>query len=171
MSDDVKTKDRSVRDDPDTVVDTTEDGNDVDDGNDGMGEDVDDGDIVVDVDDVRDKKDDSVSRRSDYFKVIKVVPPDQRITSSVMTLFEFSEVVGIRTQQIENDSPEFTDNTGLVSARDRAINELFNRRSPLKIIRKIGDHLQEEWSCNEMGFPHGVRLQFNSRTNRVDSVK
>ena len=75
-------------------------------------------------------------------------------------MFEFSEIIGIRTQQIEKGSPVFTDVSELHTPYDMAIKELFDRQCPLKIIRKTGPFEQEEYSCNEMGFPADVRSAF-----------
>ena len=83
-----------------------------------------------------------------------------RLTSDIMTMFEFSEVIGIRTLQIEKGSPVFTDVTDIHIPYDMAIKELFDRKCPLKIIRKTGRFEQETWSCNSMGFPFDVRSAF-----------
>ena len=97
---------------------------------------------------------------SSYYRKIAVVPDEKRITSNIMTIFEYSEVIGIRTLQIENGSTVFTTTDSLVEPRDMAIKELFDRKSPLKIIRKLSKFVQEEWSCNEMGFPSDLRSPF-----------
>jgi DNA-directed RNA polymerase subunit K/omega len=97
---------------------------------------------------------------SEYYRRIKIVSPEDRITSDIMTLFEFSEVIGIRASQIEKGSQVFTDVRDISSARDMAIKELFDRRSPLVIIRQTGLFEQEHWKCNEMGFPSDVRSNF-----------
>ena len=97
---------------------------------------------------------------TDYYRCIKVIPPEMRITSDIMTMFEFSEVIGVRTLQIEKGSPVFTDVEELNSPYDMAIKELFDRKSPLKIIRKISKFEQEEFTANEMGFPFDIRSSF-----------
>lgn len=97
---------------------------------------------------------------SEYHRVIKVVAPDDRMTSDIMTLYEFSEIIGIRSLQIEKGSPVFTDTLTLDNAYDMAIKELFDRKCPLKIIRKTGVFEQEEWKVNDMGFPADTRSGF-----------
>jgi DNA-directed RNA polymerase I, II, and III subunit RPABC2 len=97
---------------------------------------------------------------TNYYREIRVVPDNMRITSDIMTLFEFSEVVGIRTSQIEKGSHVFTDVTLLHTPHEMAIKELFDRKSPLKIIRRISVLEQEEWKCNDMGFPFDIRSSF-----------
>lgn len=97
---------------------------------------------------------------SKYHRTITVVPSNMRITSDIMTMYEFSEVIGIRTLQIEKGSPVFTDVSELHTPYDMAIKELFDRKCPLKIIRKTGRFEQEEYRCNEMGFPADIRSGF-----------
>jgi DNA-directed RNA polymerase I, II, and III subunit RPABC2 len=97
---------------------------------------------------------------TNYYREIKVVPDDMRITSDIMTMFEFSEIIGIRTLQIEKGSPVFTDVSDLHIPYDMAIKELFDRKSPLKVIRKISKFEQEEWKANDMGFPFDTRSSF-----------
>jgi len=97
---------------------------------------------------------------SNYYRTITVVPDNMRITSDIMTVFEFSEIIGIRTLQIEKGSPVFTDVSELHTPYDMAIKELFDRQCPLKVIRKTGPFEQEEYRCNEMGFPADVRSAF-----------
>lgn len=92
-------------------------------------------------------------RGSDYFRSIKVTAPHLRITSDVMTKSEFAEVIGIRTTQIERGSAVFTDVGGLCDSYNIAVKELYDRKSPLFIVRQTGMYTQEEWGCNEMGFP------------------
>lgn len=97
---------------------------------------------------------------TDYYREIKVTPDDMRLTSDIMTMFEFSEIIGIRTLQIEKGSPVFTDVSELHIPYDMAIKELFDRKSPLKVIRKTGRFEQEEWRANDMGFPFDIRSSF-----------
>ena len=97
---------------------------------------------------------------TDYYRGIKVIPDYKRITSGIMTMFEFSEAIGIRTLQIEKGSAVFTDVSELHAPYDMAIKELFDRKSPLKIIRRTSKFEQEEWKCNDMGFPFDIRSAF-----------
>lgn len=97
---------------------------------------------------------------TEYYRSINIVPDQKRITSDIMTMFEFSEVIGIRTSQIEKGSPVFTEVSELHDPYDMAIKELFDRKSPLKIIRRTLRYEQEEWKCNEMGFPFDIRSAF-----------
>jgi hypothetical protein len=94
---------------------------------------------------------------SDYFRVVKVVPPNMRVTSDVMTMAEYSDIIGIRTTQIEHGAPIYTDVGDILNTRDIAIKELFDRKCPLFIKRGLSKFLEEHWSCREMAFPADVR--------------
>jgi DNA-directed RNA polymerase I, II, and III subunit RPABC2 len=106
------------------------------------------------------KKNNEDLYNTDYYREIKVTPNDMRLTSDIMTMFEFSEIIGIRTSEIEKGAPVFTDVSDLNSSYDMAIKELFDRKSPLKVIRLVSKFEQEEWLANEMGFPSDVRSSF-----------
>jgi DNA-directed RNA polymerase subunit K/omega len=91
-----------------------------------------------------------------YYNLITIVPDNERVTSDIMTKFEWSEVIGIRTCHIENNGVIYTDIGTLTDPRMIAIKELQDRKSPLMIVRKVGDNKVEHWKCNEMGFPVDV---------------
>lgn len=154
--------------DDEKVVNTTDDEGDTDDEDDEDNEDdEDDEDDEGDTDNEEEpeKKDMDLKQRenvmdSNYQRIIKVTRDEDRITSNVMTIYEYSEVIGIRTTQIEQGMHVFTDVEGLESAHDMAVKELFDRRCPLKIIRRLGKFSQEEFKCNEMAFPIDIRSDF-----------
>jgi DNA-directed RNA polymerase subunit K/omega len=83
---------------------------------------------------------------------VTLVPPEQRITSECMTLFEYSMAIGTRATHITEGSPIYVDATGLSKARDIAIKELDEKKFPLSISRKVG-HKLEIWEVNEMTKP------------------
>ena len=90
--------------------------------------------------------------------VIKIVAPDDRVTSEIITLPEMTEAIGIRCSEIENGAPCFAaDVEGYISPIDRARKEFLDRKSPLIIQRAIeqgpGYKLVEEWKVREMTFP------------------
>lgn len=95
-----------------------------------------------------------------YYRTIKIVPADERVTSEIMTMFEFSEVIGIRAAQIEAGGQVFTDTADIFDPRDKAKKELFDRRCPLMIIRNVRKGEQEVFKCNEMGFPADARMDY-----------
>lgn len=88
---------------------------------------------------------------------IKIVPDAERITSNVITLYEMTEAIGLRTTAIEKGSPVYTDVEGLHSPQKRARKEFLDRKNPLKIHRivmeKDGIRYVEEWKVREMTYP------------------
>ena len=93
---------------------------------------------------------------TNYYNIIHIVSDDERITSNIMSKFEWSEIIGIRTCHIESGGVVYTETGVLTDPRMIAIKELQDRKCPLLIIRKIGDNKVEHWRCNEMGFPVDV---------------
>lgn len=115
----------------------------------------------IDVDDyLADSSVGQEKKHSDYHQIITEVPRELRITSDIMTAYEFCEAVGVRAEQIERGFAPFIDVGLLTNSRDIALQEMFDRRSPLVIIRKVGEFSQEVWSCNEMGIPADYRSEF-----------
>jgi len=81
---------------------------------------------------------------------INIVPPNQRITSEYMTIYEYTMVVGTRATHIENGSVLFTDPRELFDPRDIAKKEINELKCPLSITRKISPTKIEIWMVNEM---------------------
>ncbi len=78
------------------------------------------------------------------FKKIVEILPERRKTSNMLTRFEMTEIISVRTQQISEGSAHFIniENEALAKLTDpRDIAELeFNlRRCPLRLRRKIGE--------------------------------
>lgn len=77
-----------------------------------------------------------------------------RVTSEVMSLFEFTECVAQRAKQLENDTRiRFTDTTGLTDYISMAKKELADKRCPLAIRRQLHDNIYELWRTSEMIVP------------------
>ena len=95
---------------------------------------------------------------SDYFMEIKITPNNERVTSDFMTLFEFTEVVGIRTTRISQGAPIYIP-PGHLTPKQIAIQELFKKKSPLEIRRQVGDRV-EIWKCNDLIIPVEYRSSF-----------
>lgn len=86
------------------------------------------------------------------------VPPEQRVTKSVMTKFEFCSVLSTRAQQMENGSPIFVETGNLTNANAIAMKEIKERKCPLCIQRVIcqyanGNSLAEIWEVDELALP------------------
>lgn len=76
--------------------------------------------------------------------------PEQRITSEMITKFEICRIISIRSKQIEKDNVVFTDVTGLTDPIKMAEKEIYDRKCPLSIIRKLNENVAEKWDVNEM---------------------
>ena len=85
------------------------------------------------------------------------VHPDARITSEVMTDFEYNHIVGLRAQQLANELKSFTEINDLSDPIDIAKLEIANKRCPLSIRRVRttldGRDIAELWDVNEMSIP------------------
>jgi len=77
---------------------------------------------------------------------------ENRKTSEIMTMFEYTEIIGHRAKQIENGGPCFTNVEGITDPIKMAEKELRDRKCPLDIIRKLSNNVAELWHANEMGF-------------------
>jgi DNA-directed RNA polymerase subunit K/omega len=82
---------------------------------------------------------------------IVYVTPNNRKSSEIMTKFEFTEIISIRSKQIENGGSCFTDTYGLIDPIERAEKELRDRKCPLDIARSMSSNVSELWHANEMG--------------------
>lgn len=86
-----------------------------------------------------------------------IIPDEQRITSQILTLEEFTEAVGIRATQIERGAPVFTDVSGYSDPIQMAKKEIFDGRCPLKLVREMkqqeNSRWVEVWKINEMTIP------------------
>lgn len=79
---------------------------------------------------------------------------NNRVTSEVMSLFEYTECVSQRAKQLENDSRvRFTDTSGITDCIAMAKKELADKRCPLAIRRQLHDNIYELWRTSEMVVP------------------
>ena len=88
-------------------------------------------------------------------KSIIIVAPEKRITSDIMTVAEYCEVVGNRAKHIENSKNfvVFTDVEGETDPIEMAKKEIKDKRCPLSIVRMYGEKIGEIWEVNEMIYP------------------
>lgn len=101
----------------------------------------------------------------DAIEEIFIVPDEKRRSSSVLSMFEFTELISVRAAQISKggvnaamiDIPD-----GISQSREIAILELMARRCPLKMMRHMGRDVLpngkikkyvEFWSPNDMTHP------------------
>jgi DNA-directed RNA polymerase subunit K/omega len=79
-----------------------------------------------------------------------IVDPKNRITSNYFTIYEYSQVIGYRAEQISNGSKIFIDYNNLTDSILIAKKELLAKKCPLSILRPIGLDKYECWSANEL---------------------
>ena len=72
------------------------------------------------------------------FNTIYVVPDSEKITSNLMTRFEFANIIGVRATMIENTGVYYAENIqpeDNLNARNIALIELKQKKIPLKLRR------------------------------------
>jgi DNA-directed RNA polymerase I, II, and III subunit RPABC2 len=86
-------------------------------------------------------------------KNIVVLDPKNYITSEVLTKFEITEIISIRSLQIQESQLCFTDVGDLTDPILMAKKELNDKKCPLSIVRNINTNLVEIWDVNKMAKP------------------
>ena len=82
-----------------------------------------------------------------------IVKSDNRITSNILSIYEYIELISIRASQISNGSYVFTDVAGYSDPIEMAKKELIDNRCPLYVKRGVGMNRFELWSPNVMSKP------------------
>ncbi len=113
-------------------------------------DDEEDGDDIDDLKPITSKTRQHVYHQIPDSSEIKIVAPNNRITSEYMTIYEYSMVVGTRATHIANGSVLYTDPQGLYDPRDIAKKEINENMCPLSITRKVSPSMIEVWEVNEM---------------------
>ena len=87
---------------------------------------------------------------------VNIIRPENRKTRDMLTEYEMTELVSIRTEQIGQYNNCMIDTTGLTTARDMARYELMARKCPLQVRRVVGEingkQYIEIWDPNQMVF-------------------
>jgi DNA-directed RNA polymerase subunit K/omega len=78
------------------------------------------------------------------------VAPEDRMTSNIISKYEFARVLAVRAQQIERDNIVFTSIDGLIDAAEMAKKEIIDKKCPLAIVRRLNDSQAELWPVNEL---------------------
>jgi len=103
-----------------------------------------------------------------------IVPDNERTTSQIMTLEEYTEAVGIRATEIENGTPVFTDVSGMICPIEMAKKEILDGKSPYKLIREMsakkGSKTVEIWKINDMTLPITRRENRQITKNRISEL-
>lgn len=79
--------------------------------------------------------------------------PEDRVTSEVMSKFEYTEAISIRAQQLQKGGKPFTDVGELTDPLEIAEKEIKDKRCPLDVVRMITDKIGEKWHINELAIP------------------
>lgn len=86
------------------------------------------------------------------------VRPKDRITSEVMTKFEYAEAISIRAKQLEDGDEPYTNVGDLQDPVDMAKKEIADKKCTLSVVRNRtfeGDTtIAELWQINEMAIPY-----------------
>jgi DNA-directed RNA polymerase subunit K/omega len=83
-------------------------------------------------------------------KIQYILKSDECITSNILTIYEIVELIGIRSTQIAQGSPVFTDIKNITNSTEMAKKEIMDNRCPLYIKRHIGLDKYELWDPNVM---------------------
>lgn len=83
-------------------------------------------------------------------KIQYIIKTDDKITSNILTIYEMSELIGIRATQISQGSPVFVDINYISDPIEMAKKEILNNKCPLYVKRYIGLDRYELWNPNEM---------------------
>ena len=83
-------------------------------------------------------------------KIIKFKLPEERVTSEIMTSYEYTQVISIRASQIEKGSKIFIKNYSDENPIEIAKKEIEQKKSPMMITRFLTEELGEIWAVNEM---------------------
>jgi DNA-directed RNA polymerase subunit K/omega len=105
---------------------------------------------------------DPILRASNAHRIVRVVPPDERVTDNRLQTAEASRVISARAEQIAKYATNFArHDPGAVPLHDPvaiAYKELFDRRCPLTLRRPIGtgpagELVVEDWDVRAMTLP------------------
>ena len=95
-------------------------------------------------------------KKSKHIRTVKVVHPDDRITSHIITNPERARAIAIRAKQIDTDGFAYTDIAGCGDAIEIAEKEFNDGKSPLILNRIVGIgnyKVVEKWKVREMTRP------------------
>ena len=83
-------------------------------------------------------------------KIQYIVNSEERITSNIITIYEITELIGVRSTQISQGSPIFTEVKNITNPIEMAKKEILDNKCPLYIKRHIGLDKYELWDPNTM---------------------
>ena len=83
-------------------------------------------------------------------KIQFIIKSDDKITSNILTIYEMTELIGIRATQISQGAPVFVDIEYIFDPIEMAKKEIIYNKCPLYIKRYIGLDRYELWDPNIM---------------------
>ncbi len=93
-------------------------------------------------------------------KFLTKIDDNNRMTTNIMSIFEYTAIISLRAKQISNGLSEipntFIDATKIIESNSLNIEEeiakeeLKQGKCPLKVRRFISEYEYEEWSANEL---------------------
>ena len=83
-------------------------------------------------------------------EVLDKINNQKRISLPFMTKYEKARIIGLRTQQLINNSQALVDTRGLKSYLEIAEKELKEKKMPFIIKRKLPNNKFEYWKINEL---------------------
>ena len=96
----------------------------------------------------------------DVIEEIVIIAKEDRETSNILNLFEFTEATSVRAAQIATGSPSFVKSSSNDPIKI-AEQEIFEKRSPFIVNRFVGlknnISYYEQWSINEMELHKAIR--------------
>lgn len=131
-------------------------------------EDVDDNEIVEEIDYVETQQEDlsKVKERYEYKPVISreivIMHPDNRKTSEIMTMYEYTNIISQRAEQVNNGGICFTETEGVSDPIEMARKELHDKKCPLDVLRHITENIYEKWSANELTIPIEAQISHSN---------
>ena len=86
------------------------------------------------------------------YEEIIYVHEDNRITSEIMSQYEYTRVLALRVKQIEKGSKVYVKDDK-ANYEKLAKLEIKQKKCPLSIIRHLTPYIAEKWHVNEMIIP------------------
>ena len=94
-------------------------------------------------------------------RAILIVPPEDRVTSNMMTLAEAARTIALMANLVSRYPRTYSNDTTMshtTNPIEIAKHMLFGRQMPFKIHRQVGtsekgERIMEEWNVREMAYP------------------
>jgi len=77
-------------------------------------------------------------------------PKTKKKTSSMMTKYEYAHIIGSRVLLLVEGYPPLIDTKGMMDPQEIAVQELHQRKIPLRIKRVLPGGEVEIWNINEL---------------------